>query len=474
MAKTKVKAPKPRPRLVPTVVDATPETLARESTNHAEAIARLEVRLSLAETPDDGGAGGGAVTDGDYGDVTVSGGGSVWTVDALPISRITGLVSSLAAKPDTTDLAAIAFTGDPVDLVAPVSNADLATMPSGTIKGNLSGVTALPSDETLTDLAAALTPIITGGILAGAAHFGDGGDGAVTFSGGAVTGWTFSGGTYTTTRADWFYTTVSISGGITLCMQISGEGAATGCSGRFFSSGGITVPSGTAVIKINGASALNDVAPLDWTNGHNGGRAGQGIGGIQNAGQNAVPFAGNWYPRLAGGLGGVGGASATNPGSSVPAGATTILGEEIGSMRTWVQASLGRLNMSNPGSISGGGGGGSGGGTTGIAKGGGGGNGGGILIIGARNVTGPGTLEPQARGGNGGDGEAVIGSNAGGGSGGGGGIVIVGFGTAATPSAVSLTNAVAGGTGGAPAGTGSAGGTGATGTVLIFNLGPGV
>lgn len=41
---------------------------------------------------------GGSIADGDKGDVTVSGSGSVWTVDALPESRITGLVSDLAAK----------------------------------------------------------------------------------------------------------------------------------------------------------------------------------------------------------------------------------------------------------------------------------------------------------------------------------------------------------------------------------------
>jgi hypothetical protein len=56
--------------------------------------------------------GGGAVADGDYGDVTVSGTGAVWTVDNLPESRITGLVSDLttlaagvaAAVPQTRTL----------------------------------------------------------------------------------------------------------------------------------------------------------------------------------------------------------------------------------------------------------------------------------------------------------------------------------------------------------------------------------
>lgn len=45
-----------------------------------------------------GGGGGGALPpDGNYGDVTVSGAGSIWDVNALPESRITNLVADLAA-----------------------------------------------------------------------------------------------------------------------------------------------------------------------------------------------------------------------------------------------------------------------------------------------------------------------------------------------------------------------------------------
>lgn len=42
MASSKQSSPQVRPRLAPTIVDASPEVLARESTAHAEAIARLE------------------------------------------------------------------------------------------------------------------------------------------------------------------------------------------------------------------------------------------------------------------------------------------------------------------------------------------------------------------------------------------------------------------------------------------------
>lgn len=75
--------------------------------------------------------------DGDKGDITVSGGGTVFTID-----------------PNT------------------VSNGKLAQMPAQTVKANLTGATASPQDVTVTALGAAITPanntvVIGGGVVSG-------------------------------------------------------------------------------------------------------------------------------------------------------------------------------------------------------------------------------------------------------------------------------------------------------------------
>jgi hypothetical protein len=432
-------------------------------------------------------AAGSGLTDGDKGDVVVSGGGTVFTVDThvvtpAKMSQVaantflgnnTGSPADMIAMTQAQArtalaLATIATSGSGADLAAnTVANAALAQMATNTIKSNLTGGTANAADNTVATVAAAIGLQL----LAAAGHFGNGSDGVATFDGSsAVTGWTRSGSTYSpTARPTWYFTTCTISGGVTLCMEVGGEGTGGGASSELYANVAIVVPSGVATIKHNGATPSTNAVATNMGTGHTGAVSGQGAGGIQNAGQNPTNFGGVWFNARKNGAGGFGGASPTALGSTVGSVPTSILADSVGLPGTWEQAKTGRLGMTNPGPEGGGGGGGSGAGTVGIASGGAGGNGGGVMTVGARTVTGAGTLVIQAKGGNGAPGVSGIGSNTGGGSGGGGGKVVFGCGTPTVPAAVTLS--AAGGTGGAPQGAGSAGGNGVDGRTEPYPLG---
>ena len=279
-------------------------------------------------------AAGVGLTDGDKGDVVVSGGGTIFTIDT-----------------------------------AVVTNAKLASMPTATFKGNNTGGSGPPLDLTIAQVLA-LLQIKVGGL-------GDGSSGAAVFDGAtAVSG--YSGpvaNVYTATQENAF-TNATFSPGVVLDQTNAGANAGF----RLFISGVATITSGTATIKYNGLAAAGVTGGGALGNNPQGNNSAAGAGAIQNAGQTGANAA-NWSQKVKGGNGGAGGASPTNvSGAGGTVGNTYAV--TLGDILTWNQAMLGRINLNNPGIVSGGAGGGSGAGTVGIASGGAGGGGAGVGVAG--------------------------------------------------------------------------------------------
>lgn len=439
--------------------------------------------------------GGGSVADANYGDVTVSSTGTVWTVNALPESRITGLVADLAAKANTSSLAAIALSGSAADLVAgavpaarmpaltgdvttsagavattigtnAVTNAKLAQMASLTVKANLTGSTAEPTDATIAALLAALgaTPF----------YFGTGSDGAAVFDGAtAVTGCSLAAGVYTMTR-HCFWATGAGSGGATLKTDgyiyhfnstLSGTliidssgGNASGSNpgatswlsttrplpvGVVGASGNPSGTNGTAVTKA--PRSFSTAAAAGGALGPNAGVA----GGIGHGGGGG------------GGAGGAGGAGGTVANLAATSGDWELI-EFATSGRHYGDQISGAMTSWSTGSSGGSGGtGGSGG------LGGGSGGAGGWQVGFIRSISGAG-ITFRSRGGNGANGASNGTFGSGGGGGGPGGIVILVIGPGVTPPVPDVAGGT-GGTGGAGSSTaGGAGGAGGAGDYRIY------
>lgn len=310
-------------------------------------------------------------------------------------------------------------------------------------------------------LAAAINTFINVG-----GHFGDASDGDAVFDGvNPVVGCTGPvSGIYLATR-ELFFRNIMGVGGVTLDSP-TGIG-----SQRVFGAGTFTGPtSGFFIVRCNGLVSPSSGTQADGlTVGPTGAISGSGAGGIQNAGQIGGD-SGTTPTSLRPGAGGTGGNDGSGAHVGGVGGSFTFLADSVGFPRTWLQASLGRIGMSNPGILCGGSGGGSGGGTTGIARGGAGGSGGGVLIVGFGKVLNGGGIVIQAKGGAGSNGDGGIGSVAGGGGGGGGGRVHFGHGGNVLPPGITLD--ISGGAGGLGVSTGLNGAQGGSGSSpLTFNFG---
>jgi len=321
-----------------------------------------------------------------------------------------------------------------------VTNAKLADMATLTVKANVTGSTANPTDVTLTALEAAM-PVP--GI------YGDGSDGSVTIS------------ANTTLTRDMFYTDLTVNSGISL--RTGGY--------RIFGTGTLTATGAT--IHNNGEDATDGLGSTRGQAGLGGSLAGQNGSAVSpsgtpgNAGAaNSTPGSGSTCINCMGAAGGAGG-DGSGSGSGGAACTVTapvaymgmLMRSGAGLMRGCVEG----FNTSDPSGttynsqpIHGGGGGGGGNGN-GASPGGAGGGGGGIVLIAFRKIIG-GSIE--AKGGAGGDAGAAAGGLGGGGGGGGGFVGIV------CDDYQGNTPDVSGGAGGLATGTGVNGSAGSAGTYV--------
>lgn len=394
-------------------------------------------------------------------------GGST-TPSALTASQVRTLLA----------LAAIATSGSGADLSAnSVANTALGTMPTLTVKANLTGGTANASDATIASLISAL------GVKLG--EFGDASDGDATMDGStAVTGYSLAGSTYTATGYAYFGN-LTINAGITVA-QHSWPGPI--CRNTCTNNGHVSWDGAAASGQTAGAASVA-TGPLPLgTAGGNGGAVNGGTGTNGTAGAASVAPRGFSAAAAAGGVGtispaavnpgaaggvGHGGGGGGTLGNGGAGGGQSLLPAASGDWRQKHVAVNGFTPVSGGSNVklaagSGGGGGAGGGGVNG-GVGGGGGSAGSWGVSKAFAYAGSGTWTANGgAGANGTNATGIASDGGGGGAGGAGGIVVfVSAGTAPTASVTAGTSGN-GGTGQTTGRTGGAGGTSGAGLTSSF------